>query len=64
MNVVKLRVFSEAWFKLIDALPELKEVFALGERVLVTGRDVTIESGLDGKEVLSEPELRMIQSRW
>ena len=63
-NVVKVRAFSEAWFKLIDALPELKEVFALGERVLVTGRDVTIESGPDGKEVLSEPELRIIKSRW
>lgn len=64
VNVVKVRAFSEAWFKLIDALPELKEVFALGDRVLVAGRDVTIESGPDGKEVLSESELRIIRSRW
>ena len=63
-KVVKIRAFSEAWFKLVEAIPELKEVFALGDRVLVVGRETAIETAPDGKETLSESELRTIQSRW
>jgi hypothetical protein len=62
--VVKIRAFSDAWFKLIEAIPELKEVFALGDKVIVVGRDTGIETSRDGKETLSESELRTIQSRW
>lgn len=64
LKVIKVRAFSEAWFKLIEAIPELKEVFALGDKVLVVGRETAIETSLDGKETLSDSELRTIQSRW
>ena len=63
-KVVKIRAFSEAWFKLIEAIPELKEIFALGDKVIVAGRETTIETSADGRETLSESELRTIQSRW
>ena len=64
LKVIKIRAFSEAWFKLIETIPELKEVFALGDKVLVAGRETAIETSPDGKETLSESELRIIQSRW
>ena len=64
LKVIKIRAFSEAWFKLIEAIPELKEVFALGDKVLVAGRETAIETSPDGKETLSDSELRTIQSRW
>ncbi|HEX2722015.1 MAG TPA: VWA domain-containing protein, partial [Gemmatimonadaceae bacterium] len=64
VKVVKIRPFSEAWFSLIEAIPELRDVFALGDRVLVVGRGAAIETGTDGRETLSETDLRAIQSRW
>ncbi len=40
---IVVRPYSEAWFALNTAIPELSDVFALGDRVVVVGRDVTIE---------------------
>lgn len=63
-NPIKVRAFSEAWFKLVEVIPELKEVFALGDKVLVRGRAVAIETGPDGRESLSDSELGAIQADW
>lgn len=63
-NLIKVRAFSDAWFKLVEVIPELREVFALGDRVFVRGRAVAIETGLDGRESLSDSELRTIQADW
>ena len=63
-RVVKVKSFSEAYFKIIDAIPELREVFALGDRVVVTGRDVAIEIGPTGMDTVSDSELKRIQSGW
>ena len=48
----------------MDAIPELKEVFALGDKIVVTGKDVAIEIGSTGAESLSDSELKRIQSGW
>jgi hypothetical protein len=64
LQVVKVRAFSEAWFKLIETIPELKEAFALGDKVIVAGRRWVIETSADGKESLSDSELKAIQSNW
>jgi Ca-activated chloride channel family protein len=63
-RTVKIRAFSDAWFKLIEAIPELKEIFALGDKVIVAGRETMIETSPDGAETLSDSELRSIQSHW
>jgi Ca-activated chloride channel family protein len=63
-RTVKVKAYSEAYFKLIDAIPELREVFTLGDKVVVTGKDVAIEIGPSGAESLSDSELRRIQSGW
>ncbi|MEO8192349.1 MAG: VIT domain-containing protein [Gemmatimonadales bacterium] len=63
-KTVKVRAFSEAYFKLIDLIPELREVFALGDKVVVAGDDIAIEIGTSGTETLSESELRRVQSGW
>lgn len=63
-QVIKVKSFSEAYFKIIDAVPELREVFALGDKVIVSGRDVVIEIGPAGIDTLSDPDLRRIQSGW
>jgi len=63
-RTVKVKSFSAAYFKIIDAIPELREVFALGDNVVVTGRDVAIEIGPAGAETISDSELKRIQSGW
>jgi Ca-activated chloride channel family protein len=63
-TVVRVKAYSDAYFKLIDAIPDLKEPFSVGDRVIVTGKDVAIELAPTGKEQLSERELASIKDRW
>lgn len=63
-NKVRVKAFSEAYFSIVERIPELKEVFALGEKVIVSGRDVAIEVTEDGVERLSERELSSLKERW
>ncbi|MEO5904411.1 MAG: VIT domain-containing protein [Gemmatimonadaceae bacterium] len=64
VRTVKIKPFSEAYFKLIDAIPELREVFALGEKVVVATRRLTIEVSDAGSATISESDLRSIESSW
>lgn len=64
MQRVKVRAYSAAWFRLVDLLPELREAFALGDRVIVAGRSIAVEISPTGVESLSESELRSLQSKW
>ena len=63
-NKVRVKAFSEAYFSIVEGIPELKEVFALGEKVIVSGRDVAVEVGDDGTERMSERELASLRERW
>jgi hypothetical protein len=63
-TVVRVKAYSDAYFKLIEAIPDLKEPFSIGDRVMVTGKDVAIELGPTGKEQLSDRELSSIKDRW
>lgn len=62
--VVRIKPFSSAYFDIMTAIPELRAVFALGERVTVYGRSVVIELGADGAERLAESRLRELASGW
>jgi hypothetical protein len=64
MRRVKIQAYSAAYFAILDALPELKEALALGDRVVVAGRDVAIEIAATGLERLSEREIQDLQSKW
>ena len=57
-EVVKIKYLSDAYFKLLERDPELKEALALGEQVLVvlkSGKAILV--GEDGKDNLSNAEL-------
>ena len=64
MQRIKVRAYSAAWFRLVELLPELREAFALGDRVIVAGRSIAVEISPTGVESLSESELRSLQSKW
>jgi hypothetical protein len=63
-TVVRVKPYSDAYFRLIDAIPDLKEPFSVGDRVMVTGKSVAIELAPTGKEQLSDRELASIRDRW
>jgi Ca-activated chloride channel family protein len=63
LRVYKVKAYSTAYFSLIEKLPELREVLALGDRVLVAGRTVAIEVVEDGAD-LSASEVETIVRNW
>jgi len=63
-RVLRVKAFSDAYFRLIDAMPELREAFAFSERLIIAGRSMAIELTPDGKDQLSERDLAMLRDRW
>ena len=61
---VKIRAFSPAYFALIKRMPELAPFFAVGEKVRVQGRRVTIEVSEDGVTQLDAAVLESIVADW
>ena len=64
MKVVKIKAFTPAYFKVLEEIPELRESFVVGEKVLVTGKHVAVEVGSDGVEQLGDAELRSLREQW
>jgi hypothetical protein len=64
LPVVRVRPFSEGYFRLLDLLPELREPFALGERVRVRGRAVAVEVSPDAPERLAAEAVERVRRGW
>jgi hypothetical protein len=62
--VLRVKPFSEAYFKLLEMLPDLREPFSIGERVIVTGRNMSIELTSSGEERLTDQGATLIRDRW
>ncbi len=62
--VLRVKAFSDAYFKLIDTMPELREAFSFSERLIVSGRAMAIELTPGGKEQLSDRDLALLRERW
>jgi Ca-activated chloride channel family protein len=63
-TVLKVKPYSDAYFKLLELLPDLREPFSVGERVLVAGRSMAIELTPMGEESLTDRDLALIRDRW
>ena len=59
-----MKPFSDAYFKLIEILPDLREAFSVGERVIVAGRSMAIELTPSGEERLTDRDITLIKDRW
>jgi hypothetical protein len=64
LPTVRVRPFSDAYFRLLEQLPELKEPFALGERVRVAGRAVVVEVAPDAPERPEAGALDRLRALW
>ncbi|HKV75351.1 MAG TPA: VIT domain-containing protein [Gemmatimonadales bacterium] len=57
LRVVSVRPFSEAYFALVRALPELARWLPAGEQVVVAGRRVSLRVAADGSATLDQAVL-------
>ncbi len=62
--VIRVKAFSPAYFALVQNLPELAPLFAIGERVRVFGRRVAIEVAPDGIATLDAAALADAIRNW
>jgi hypothetical protein len=63
-TVLRVKPFSDAYFKLVEMVPDLREAFSVGERVIVAGRSMAIELTPSGKESLTDRDMTLIRDRW
>ncbi len=63
-TVLQVKPFSEAYFKLLEMLPDLREPFSVGELVIVAGRSMAIELTPAGEERLTDRDMTLIKDRW
>ena len=63
VKVYKVKAYSRSYFTLLEKLPQLKESFAVGEKVKVAGKSVAIEI-VDSAEELTDAEITTIVRSW
>lgn len=59
--VVKVKAYSAAYFAVVRELPRLSSAFALGEHVVIAGKQVVLEVAGDGVESLSSSALEQLK---
>jgi Ca-activated chloride channel family protein len=64
LRVVKVKAYSTAYFDLVQRIPELGPLFAVGERVRVNGRAVAVEVSDDGLLQLNMAALDALARDW
>jgi Ca-activated chloride channel homolog len=63
-RTITITAYSPAYFDLVTRIDELKQVFALGDQVVVAGRAVAVRIGPDGSERLTPAELSAVERDW
>lgn len=63
-EVVRIRAYSAAYFRLLEALPELRSVAGEFSMVLVAGGRVSLRLGDEGVETLDDPGVRELVNRF
>jgi Ca-activated chloride channel family protein len=63
-TVLRVKPFSDAYFRLLELQPDLRDAFSIGERVIVAGRDMAIELTPSGQERLTDRDLALLRDRW
>ena len=64
LPVYKVKAYSRSYFALLDKLPELKDAFAVSDRVVVAGQSVAIEVIADDTRELTEADMNAIITKW
>jgi hypothetical protein len=60
-TTITVEGYSAAYFRVLELVPELKTAFALGDRVIVVGRDVTMIVAPNGATTLSDRDVQSLK---
>jgi Ca-activated chloride channel family protein len=63
-RTIRIKAFSKAYFDVSQAVPELRAIFAIGDRVTAQGRAVTVVVSDSGVEELSGSEVASLVKSW
>jgi Ca-activated chloride channel homolog len=63
-TVLRVKPFSDAYFRLLELQPDLREPFSIGEHVIVAGRSMAIEVTPSGEEQLTDRDATLLRDRW
>ena len=63
LQVYKVKAYSRSYFTLLQKLPELREAFAIGDKVLVGGKSIAVEVVDDARE-LTDAEIDAVIKKW
>ena len=64
LRLVSIEPFSDAYFRLLDALPELKPYVQALDQVVIAGRSAKIEIASGGMQHMSSGELSRLVSEF
>ena len=64
ITTLKVKPYSEAYFRVLDLIPDLRDAFSVGERVVVTGRSMSIEVTPAGKDQLADRDVALLRNSW
>jgi Ca-activated chloride channel family protein len=62
--VLRVKPFSDAYFKLLELQPDLRDAFTVGDRAIISGRSMAIELTPTGEERLSDKDITVLRDRW
>jgi Ca-activated chloride channel family protein len=62
--VLRVKPFSDAYFKLLELQPDLRDAFTIGERAVISGRTMAIMLTPTGEDRLADKDLAMLRDRW
>ena len=64
MKTVSVKPYSKAYFDLLSQLPELRGVFAIGDKLIAVGKSTAISVSDAGVNELSAAELSRVVRDW
>jgi len=64
LRVVRVQAFSDAYFALAGTIPDLRDAFAIGGRVMVVGRSVAVEVTPSGAATLADADVAAVRAAW
>jgi hypothetical protein len=64
LRVIRVQAFSDAYFVLARAIPDLRDAFAAGDRVLIAGRAIAVEVTPSGVATLADADVAAVHSGW
>jgi Ca-activated chloride channel family protein len=63
-TLLRVKPFSDAYFKMIELEPDLREALAVGERAIVVGRAMAVEVTPSGVDQLTDRDVATLRDRW